>query len=103
MSESRTINLPIPPLPSSTPPTLQKQIQQVIAQKGHFHKVTEQSLRTEIEGQTEAKLASNSLQKDDQAPEDESPQARQERIWKSREQMIGQLKYGQLALLESHD
>ena len=67
----------------------------MIAQKGHFHKVTEKSLRAEIDGQTESKLATDSLQKDDQAKEDESPQARQERIWKSREQMMGQLKYDQ--------
>ncbi|KIV94725.1 hypothetical protein PV10_02463 [Exophiala mesophila] len=99
MSESRTINLPIPPLPASTSPTLQTQIQQVIAQKGHFHKVTEKSLRAEIDGQAESKLVTDSLQKDDQAKEDESPQARQERIWKSREQMMGQLNYAQNEIL----
>ena len=92
MADSKTISLLIPPVPSSATSNLQTQIQQVIAQKGHFYKVTEESLRSEIQGKAPSQNALVSFEQSEDSQADETPQKRQERLWKKREQMIEQLK-----------
>ncbi|KIX93929.1 uncharacterized protein Z520_10266 [Fonsecaea multimorphosa CBS 102226] len=100
MSDSNTISLLIPPEPSSRPQNLQTQIQQIIAQKGHFRHVTERSLLAEIQGKAPAQDAVQPGQEDDPQPEEEdSPQRRQERVWKRRDEMLERLNYAQNEVL----
>lgn len=93
MPESNTISLLIPPEPSSNSQNLQSQIQQIIAQKGHFRHVTQRSLLAEIQGKAPTSDTSQASQDDDpRAEEDETPQKRQERLWKRRDEMLERLK-----------
>ncbi|KIW26576.1 hypothetical protein, variant [Cladophialophora immunda] len=100
MPDSNTISLLIPPEPSSKPQNLQTQIQQIIAQKGHFRHVTERSLLAEIQGTGAAPDTIHAGQKDEpETEEDESPQKRQERVWKRRDEMLDRLNYAQNEVL----
>ncbi len=95
MSESNTISLLVPQKPSPRSHDLPAHIQKIVAQKGHFRHVTEQSLRAEIQGKTPAtsSQAQDSLTSEAGPPDDEElPQKRQERLWKRREEMIERLK-----------
>ncbi|KAK5064367.1 hypothetical protein LTR84_000200 [Exophiala bonariae] len=101
MPELKTTRLLVPPEASSQQQNLQAQIQQIVSQKGHFRYVTEQSLRAEKQGQ---KAVNDPLTTDDPAPEedvdeDETPQKRQERLWKRREEMLERLSYTQNEIL----
>ncbi|EXJ96225.1 hypothetical protein A1O1_01351 [Capronia coronata CBS 617.96] len=100
MSESKTISLLIPPEQDSTSQDLQVQIQKIVAQKGHFRHVTEQSLLAQIRGKAPGSKH-NDPQGDGQVEpeEDETPQKRQERLWKSREEMLERLSYAQNEIL----
>lgn len=96
MPESKTISLLVPPETSSQQQTLQAQIQQIVSQKGHFRHVTEQSLRSENQGQKAVvdPLATSDLALEgEEVDEDETPQQRQERLWKRREEMLERLRY----------
>ena len=100
MSEPNTISLLLPPEASSKPRVLQSQIQQVIAQKGHFRHVTESSLLAELHGKRPASDALDAVtQGEAEAAEDESSQKRQERLWKRREEMLERLNYAQNEIL----
>lgn len=97
MPESKTISLLVPPESSSQPQSLQAQIQQIVSQKGHFRHVTEQSLRVEVQGKKSAndRLITGSPPplEEEEADEDETPQKRQERLWKRRDEMLERLRY----------
>ncbi|KIW94610.1 uncharacterized protein Z519_04586 [Cladophialophora bantiana CBS 173.52] len=100
MPDSNTISLLIPPEPSSKPQNLQTQIRQIIAQRGHFRHITERSLLAEIQGKTAAPDAVQAGPEDEpQVEEDDSPQKRQERVWKRREEMLERLNYAQNEVL----
>lgn len=92
MVEPNTISLVIPTEPSTRSEDLQSQIRRVIAQKGHFRHVTEESLLAEIHGKapTVAKEATRDVEA--QTDQDDTPQKRQERLWKRREEMIERLR-----------
>lgn len=93
MPESNTISLLIPPEPSSQSQNLQSQIQQIITQKGPFRNVTERSLLADIQGKAPTSDETLSGHQDDEtAEEDDSPQKRQERLWKKREEMLERLR-----------
>jgi hypothetical protein len=103
MPEPQTISLVIPPEPSSTPQSLQTQIQQIISQKGPFRHVTEASLL--LESHTKAQTtdsAQPNLEDSSQATEDETPQKRTEALWARRNQMLEQLGSVQTALSCAH-
>jgi precorrin-6x reductase len=93
MSGSKTISLLIP---ADSPPQaedLQAKVQKIVAQKGHFRHVTEQSLLAQIHGKAVAPEEENRrVGESGQADEDETPQKRQERLWKSREEMLERLR-----------
>ena len=92
MSQSKSVSLLIPSEAPQTSEDLQSQIQRVVVQKGHFRHVTERSLLAEIQGK--APTADKDTDRVDEpgAEEDESPQKRQERVWKRREEMIERLR-----------
>jgi hypothetical protein len=92
MAESNTISLVIPPEPSSKSQALESQIQQIIAQKGHFRHVTERSLLAEIHGKDIAPDATqDGPEEESLAEDDETPQKRTERLWERRNQMLERL------------
>ncbi|KAH0842675.1 Mediator of RNA polymerase II transcription subunit 17 [Fonsecaea pedrosoi] len=99
MSELDTISLLIPPEPSSKPHDLQAQIQQIIAQKGHFRHVTQSSLLAEIQGEATAPDAVQVDREDEPQAEDDTPQKRQERVWKRRDEMLERINYAQNEVL----
>lgn len=95
MPESKTISLLVPPDSSSQQQNLQAQIQQIISQKGHFRHVTEQSLRIESHSQKSANDPSttdNPASEEEDTDGDDSPQKRQERLWKRRDEMLERLR-----------
>ncbi len=92
MSQSTSISLLIPSEASLTSEDLQSQIQRVVVQKGHFRHVTERSLLAEIQGKAPAADRDTDGVDGPGAEEDESPQKRQERLWKRREEMIERLR-----------
>lgn len=81
--------------PQITTPSLQQQIQQLIKQKGALRHITEQSLRTEIDqSAAKDKIPEYDQQGENDGEDDsdnEKPQARQERVWKAREDMLQKL------------
>ncbi len=92
MSQSKSISLLIPPEAHPTSEDLQSQIQRVVVQKGHFRHVTERSLLAEIQGKAPTADRDTDRVGEPEADEDESPQKRQERLWKRREEMIERLR-----------
>jgi hypothetical protein len=105
MPESKTISLLVPPESSSQQQSLQAQIQQIVSQKGHFRHVTEQSLRAEIQGKKSAHdpliTGSPPTLEQEEPDEDETPQKRQERLWKRRDEMLERLRYALSTLTPS--
>ncbi|ETI26676.1 hypothetical protein G647_10336 [Cladophialophora carrionii CBS 160.54] len=100
MAESNTISLVIPPEPSSKSQALESQIQQIIAQKGHFRHVTERSLLAEIHGKATAPdVAQERPEEELAADDDETPQKRTERLWERRNQMLERLGAAQNDIL----
>ncbi|KIW71787.1 hypothetical protein PV04_00023 [Phialophora macrospora] len=100
MAESNTISLVIPPEPSSKSQALESQIQQIIAQKGHFRHVTERSLLAEIHGKDVAADATQDGPEEEiPADDDETPQKRTERLWERRNQMLERLGAAQNDIL----
>jgi hypothetical protein len=92
MSQSRSISLLIPSEASLTSEDLQSQIQRVVVQKGHFRHVTERSLLADIQGKAPTADRDSDRVDEPESEEDESPQKRQERVWKRREEMIERLR-----------
>ena len=95
MPESKTISLLVPPDPSTKAQNLQAQIQQIVSQKGHFRHVTEESLRAEIQDKAtnqDPLIPDAHLKDTNEDDEDETPQKRQERLWKRREEMLERLR-----------
>ncbi|KAK4939125.1 RNA polymerase II mediator complex subunit [Elasticomyces elasticus] len=99
MAESNAITVVVPPEPSSRSEDLQSQILRVIAQKGHFRNVTEEGLRAEIHGKAPTVVKGAIPENEAQGGEDDTPQKRQERLWKRREEMIERLSYAQNEIL----
>lgn len=97
MPESKTISLLVPPESSSQQQSLQAQIQQIVAQRGHFRHVTEQSLRVDIQSKKSANdpltTSSPPTLEQEEADEDETPQKRQEHLWKRRDEMLERLRF----------
>ncbi|OAP55220.1 hypothetical protein AYL99_10920 [Fonsecaea erecta] len=99
MSDSNSISLLIPPESSPRPQNLQTQIQQIIAQKGHFRHVTERSLLAEIQGKAAVPDATQAGEEHGSQGEEDSPEKRQERVWKRRDEMLERLNYAQNEVL----
>ncbi|KAK5223180.1 RNA polymerase II mediator complex subunit [Exophiala xenobiotica] len=99
MSQSRSISLLIPSEASLTSEDLQSQIQRIVVQKGHFRHVTERSLLADIQGKAPTADRDSDRVDEPESEEDESPQKRQERVWKRREEMIERLSYAQNEIL----
>ncbi|EXJ65565.1 hypothetical protein A1O7_01906 [Cladophialophora yegresii CBS 114405] len=100
MAESNTISLVIPQEPSAKSHGLESQIQQIIAQKGHFRHVTERSLLAEIHGKAAAPdVAQERPEEELPADDDETPQKRTERLWERRNHMLERLGAAQNDIL----
>jgi hypothetical protein len=92
MVSSNTISLVIPPEPSAKSPTLEAQVQQIIAQRGAFRHVTESSILAEEHGKSSDIDDLVESRDEDEVEEDESAQKREERSWKIKGEMLERLK-----------
>lgn len=94
MSESKGVSLLIPPQSPLRSQDLQTQIQQIVSQKGQFRHVTKQSLRAESQNKATLNEAIQTRHEEERdADEDDTPQKRQERLWKRRDEMLERLGY----------
>jgi len=92
MAQSNAVTVVVPSESSSRSEDLQSQIRRVIAQKGHFRHVTEEALRAGIHGKAPTTVKGAILEIEAQGDEDNTPQKRQERLWKRREEKIERLR-----------
>lgn len=78
--------------PADAAPNLQHQIQQLIRERGALRFITKQTLQAEID---QPKGVDESLGDNDEEGESEAesdtPQTRQETLWKAREEMLQKL------------
>lgn len=90
-STGRELMLDFEP-PRKAAPDLQAQIEQLITQRGALRHITERSLQAELD-QIDGPdgTAHTQADDDDSESDDESSQARQEKLWKVREEMIQKL------------
>ncbi|KAI1613554.1 subunit 17 of mediator complex-domain-containing protein [Exophiala viscosa] len=99
MAQTNAVTLVVPLESCSRSEDLQSQIRRVIAQKGHFRHVAEEALRAEIHGKAPAVAKGAISENEPHGDEDHTPQKRQERLWKRREEMIERLSYAQNEIL----
>lgn len=79
-------------VPHATPPSLEQQIQQLIKQRGAFRHLSSQSLQEEIDQRGgDVDDSGNNDSNVENQDDTEKPQARQERLWQAREEMLQKL------------
>jgi len=95
MVDSATLSVLVPPAEAPKTPDLRSQIQQILAERGVFRRVTEESLRDEINGSHTIAAETSSVDHGHQHTDEdeESAQQRQEKLWKQRQEMMEQLAY----------
>lgn len=86
-----------PEIPSqSIKSNLQSQVQQIIAQRGAFRNITEDSLRKEIAQPKvpDTKDGDDDVMESDgeEESDEETVQTRQQKLWKSRDEMLQKLR-----------